>query len=538
MSENSLSIKELLRLAAEKFESGDMLCAKAACDQIIASEPTQPHALNFLALIARQIKKWGKAEEIARFGCDKNPQNAQLTNTLGLIMLDQRRLAEAEVEFRRSHVLKPDRPEFLGNLGVTLQAKGRWEEARDVFTAALNLNPHFVPALAGRATAATDLGLYEDAQSDIQLAESLNPNDLELLNSIARLALCRGDLDEAYAAFDRTVSLSPNVADARVNRGLVRVLQGRISEGWEDYCMRRARRWGRPSNRHLDLPGWKGESLAGKRVLVWSELGLGEVIMCTSLIKELAAEAHQIILEVDPRLVELFSRSLSNVTVIPEETPANSKIQSTLPDVQIPIIELVGYRGADSATREPKPAYLKPHASNVAVLKEKYLTEVPGQPLVGLSWGSPEATSVRQKSIAAEWWAPVLRTPGVTFVNLQYGEARQELNEIATQYGATLLDDPSVDPAGSLSPFADQCAALDLVITVSNTTAHISGAIGQETWVLVPPLGLGSMWFWFVDRATSPWYPAVKLWRREMNKDEAFVADIADRLQQWAADRN
>ncbi|MDG2241989.1 MAG: tetratricopeptide repeat protein [Rhodospirillaceae bacterium] len=538
MSDAPIQITDLLAVAQEKFESGDMPSSKSACDQIIAVEPTQPQALNFLALIARQIKKWGKAEEIARFGCAKNPQSAQLTNTLGLIMLDQRRLAEAEVEFRRSHALKPDRPEFLGNLGVTLQAMGRWEGAREVFTAALNLNAHFVPALAGRATAATDLGLYEDAQSDIQLAESLNPNDLELLNSIARLALSQGDLDGAYTAFDRTVSLSPNVADSRANRGLVRLLQGRINEGWEDYGMRRARRWGRPSNRHLEMPGWKGEPLAGKRILVWSELGLGEVIMCTSLIKELKEEVQQVILEIDPRLVDLFSRSLPGVTVVPEETPANTKIQKAAPDVQAPIIELVGYRGSGSRNGESKPAYLKPDRSNAAALKAKYLAEAPDQPLVGLSWGSPKATSVRQKSIAAECWAPVLRTPGVTFVNLQYGEARQELNELASQYGTTLLDDSTVDPAGALSPVADQCAALDLVITVSNTTAHISGAIGQETWVLVPPLGLGSMWFWFVDRATSPWYPAVRLWRREMNKDNAFLADIAERLQQWVADRN
>ncbi|NKB44822.1 MAG: tetratricopeptide repeat protein [Alphaproteobacteria bacterium] len=529
--------EDLLRLAAEQFEAGDVHAAKAACDQIVASEPTHPQALNFLALIARGIKKWKKAEEIARFGCAKNPQKPQLANTLGLIMLDQRRTEEAEAEFRRAHALNPDRPEYLSNLGVTLHAMGRWEDAQEVFTKALILNADFVPALAGRAKAATDMGFYDDAQADIELAQGLDPNNLELLNSTARLALCQGDLDAAYTAFGTVVGLTPNVADARVNRGLIRMLQGRVADGWEDYGMRRARRWGRPSNRHGKLPSWGGEDLAGKRILIWSELGLGEAIMCASLIHDLAQEAEQVIFECEPRLADLFAKSFPNIEVVPEETPASKKIQKSAPDVQAPIFELIGYRGANAPAQESNSPYLLANSSNVASLKSKYVAESGGLPLVGLSWGSPKAISARQKSIAIEYWKPVLQTPGVSFVNLQYGESRGDLEDIAAQCDAVFINDQSIDTGGSLAPMADQVAALDLVITVSNTTAHISGAVGQETWVLTPPLGLGSMWFWFVDREDSPWYASVKLLRRQINTDEVFLKDVATRLRDWAAGR-
>ncbi|MBT7449711.1 MAG: tetratricopeptide repeat protein [Rhodospirillaceae bacterium] len=452
-------------------------------------------------------------------------------------MLDQRRTVEAEAEFRRSHVLKPDRPEYLSNLGVTLQAMGRWEEAHDAFTQALSLQPHFISALAGRAVAASDMGLYSAARADIEVAHGLDQENLELLNSMARLALCQGVLEAAYAAFDKMVELTPNVADARVNRGLIRMLQGRISEGWEDYGMRRARRWGRPSNRHAEIPSWMGEELTGKRILIWSELGLGEAIMCASLIRDLTEEADQVIFECDPRLADLFAQSFPDVNVVPEETPASNVIAAQAPHVQVPILDLLAYRGAGKPIKPAGPAYLVPNSSNVAALKSKYATESDGMPLVGLSWGSPKAISARQKGIAIENWKPVLQTPGVSFVNLQYGEGRDDLNELATQCGATFINDHSIDPDGLVAPMADQCAALDLVITVSNTTAHVSGAIGQEVWVLIPPLGLGSMWYWFVDRKDSPWYASAKLLRRKINADEGFLETVAERLRDWTAGR-
>lgn len=111
------------------------------------------------------------------------------------------------------------------------------------------------------------------------------------------------------------------------------------------------------------------------------------------------------------------------------------------------------------------------------------------------------------------------------------------MTTLAARCGATLVDDPNMDPSGPLSSQADQIAALDLVITVSNTTAHLAGALGQETWVLVPPMGPGSMWYWFNEREDSPWYASAKIFRRQMHSDESFMADVSTRLRDWIAQR-
>jgi Tfp pilus assembly protein PilF len=537
MNDLPAGIGNLIQEAVRCFQAGDLASAKAACDQVIAYDAAQPDALNLLAVISRAAKKWGKAEQIARFGRSQNPQDTKLANTLGLILLDQRRAEEALEAFNEAHAGKPHKPEYLSNLGLALKVLGRWEEAQTAYSKALQLDPNFVSALLGRSSISTELGNYTAAEVDIDFARRLSPNNPEVATSIAKLRLCQGDLEAAYTAFDQAVANTANVADAKVNRGLIRMLQGRIEDGWADYGMRRWRRWGRVSSRYSEIPAWQGEDLTGKTILLWCEQGLGEAILCASLMVKLASEASAVLLECDPRMVSLFQRSFPNITVVPGQSSPHSDIISASPDVQAPIFELVVYRAQNSIQQEPSPAYLIPDSSRVAEVRARYSEISKGQPLIGLSWGSPKAASARQKSIPVGYWASVLKTPGVAFVNLQYGDARDALNDLAVHCQATFIEDPFIDPSGSLDAVADQIAALDLVLTVSNTTGHLAGALGKETWIMVPPLGLGSMWYWFVDRLDSPWYALVSLLRRQVDSDDAFMNGLSARLKDWLSQR-
>jgi ADP-heptose:LPS heptosyltransferase len=115
-------------------------------------------------------------------------------------------------------------------------------------------------------------------------------------------------------------------------------------------------------------------------------------------------------------------------------------------------------------------------------------------------------------------------------VNLQYGETARELSEVQAEMGVSVLTDPDIDPLGDLDTFAAQVAAMDLVISSSNTTVHMAGALGRPTFALVPS-NHGRLWYWFLERSDSPWYPSVRLFRQ----DEALgwqptVAAVADHL--------
>jgi ADP-heptose:LPS heptosyltransferase len=131
-------------------------------------------------------------------------------------------------------------------------------------------------------------------------------------------------------------------------------------------------------------------------------------------------------------------------------------------------------------------------------------------------------------------WDDILRVPGITFVSLQYGPHSTDIEAARKRTGANIVIDSTIDSSGDLDGFAAQVAAMDLVISVSNTTVHMAGALARPVWVLTPT-GPGAHWYWFRERADSPWYPAARLFRQDTRGSwEEPVAAVTRELQQWA----
>lgn len=159
-----------------------------------------------------------------------------------------------------------------------------------------------------------------------------------------------------------------------------------------------------------------------------------------------------------------------------------------------------------------------------------------GRPLVGLSWRSRNAAYGVPKSLKLSDLLPVLR-PDIFWVDLQYGDTAAERSAIAGA-GAEVWRDPDVDPLRDLDAAAAQAAALDLVITTSNTTAHLSGALGVPTWLLLPAPGYGLLWYWFLDRSDSPFYPSMRCFRQSRAGDwTGVIAAAGTALESWRAGR-
>jgi hypothetical protein len=132
-----------------------------------------------------------------------------------------------------------------------------------------------------------------------------------------------------------------------------------------------------------------------------------------------------------------------------------------------------------------------------------------------------------------------LQVPGVMFVNLQYGDCAQELNTARFTLGVDIYDDPNVDSGVDMDMFFAQVAAMDLVISTSNTTVHTAGSQNVPGWVLLPH-GKGAIWYWFLRREDSPWYPSLRLIRaRTIDPAQAWEVEPANRagelLRHWLA---
>jgi ADP-heptose:LPS heptosyltransferase len=150
--------------------------------------------------------------------------------------------------------------------------------------------------------------------------------------------------------------------------------------------------------------------------------------------------------------------------------------------------------------------------------------------IVGISWMSGARRDAVFKSTDLRSWAPILRVPGVTFVSLQYGTVGQQISAATRELGVTILEDPAIDQLRDVDGFAAQVAAMDHVVTVSSTAAHVAGALGRPGTVLLPA-GRGLKWHWMTDRPDTPWYPSLTLLRqRAPDNWDDVINDCAGRL--------
>lgn len=248
------------------------------------------------------------------------------------------------------------------------------------------------------------------------------------------------------------------------------------------------------------IPIWDGEDITGKRVLYWLEQGVGDQIFHSSMIEDLA-KLCDLTVYCSKRLEKMLKRSFPQVKVVrpPHLRDLNFDYQMTYADVG----QIVRKSFDDFPKRK---GFLKPDPVKTAELRAKYEALAPGNKIVGLSWRSDNPNQGPGKSIPLEFLEEHLKLPGITFVSLQYSETEAELKE------SRIYRDETVNQLWDMESFAAQIAAMDKVLTISNTTLHTAGALG------VPTLGMLARgncrwWYWFTNRTDSPFYPSIELVR-------------------------
>ena len=146
-------------------------------------------------------------------------------------------------------------------------------------------------------------------------------------------------------------------------------------------------------------------------------------------------------------------------------------------------------------------------------MRAAYTANDPDKTIIGIAWHSANPTAAAQKSTSLLEWGPLLQTPGAIFVSLQYGNHAAEVRAAEAAFGCRIVTDKTVDSLKDIDAFAAQVAAMDHVVSVSNTTVHVAGGLGVPTSVLLPK-AFGKIWYWFLERSDSPWYPSLTLHRQ------------------------
>jgi len=386
------------------------------------------------------------------------------------------RLFEAEGIYQQILQADPNQPDALHLLGLIAYQFGKNDTAADLIDQALATRPDYAEAYSNRGLALQELNQLEDA----------------------------------VASYDKAIGIKPDYAEAYWNKSLALLLCGKFGNGWELYKWRWRCTEIHPLPRDFTQPLWEGGSLDGKTVLVWGEQGVGDEAMFASLIPEIIEQAEHCVIECDPRLVELFNRSFPEATAIARAVPHSERADAPDIDLQAPIADLARWLRPTLESFAPVTSCLIAYPTRVAECRSRYQHH--GRPLVvGISWRSGNREFGLARSTTLDLWAPLFRQPGVRFVNLQYGDCAADLATVRQRLGIEILHDDAIDPLSDMDGFAAQVAAMDLVVSIDNSTVHLAGALGKPTWVLLPYV---PDWRWLLDRDDSPWYGSVKLYRQ------------------------
>jgi tetratricopeptide (TPR) repeat protein len=519
-------------LGAVLDEQGDLPGATDAYRRALEIDPAHAQAWsNYGAVLGVQGNRAGEIAAYRR-ALAADPRLAPVWSNLGNALRESRSRDEAIEACRRATEIDPAMAAAWSNLGSALHDAGRYDEAAVACRSALQLEPRLGEAWNTLGSALRSVSRYDEAIEAHESAVRLRPDSAPFYFNFGITLQHAGLPERAIAKLQSALQIEPDDAEIHTELSLVLLGSGRLAEGWREYEWR----WQRPgaqARRHAG-PAWDGDRSKPRRLLVWSEQGIGDQILYATMIPELSNSGLRITAEVDPRLVALFRRSLPAVSIVPRQEP--SLIAPDGYDCQAPLAGLGGWlrRSFDAFPR--RDGYLKADASRAGAFRSR-LGALRKGPRVGLSWSSANREFGDRKSTALAAWAPLLRVPGLSLIDLQYGDTARERAAVESLQHIRLAHLDDVDLYHDLDGLAALCAACDLVITVSNVTAHVAGALGTPVWLLAPR-ARGRLWYWFSGRKDSPWYPSMRIYSQPGLGDwEGLFSEVARDLADWSAQR-
>ncbi len=515
---------------------------------------TLAHALAEIGLIEEAIAIARQAVDLER-QCGRPSADGHML--LGSLHCRSGSLADAEDCFaaalellvgdplseETSATIAPQAAAAYNNLANVRAERGRHAEAVGSYLRAIGYVANYADAWTNLAATLMVVGQIDAAADAAQRAVALAPQQvaawLTLGNALSEL----GRWTEARRAFDTLLARDPLSLPGRYNRSMARLALGEWS-AWDDY---RLRHGVEPTVGIVTgLPSWRGESLSGKTVLVRREQGIGTQIMFSGYLPDLANLAGNVHVECDPRLQRLFERTMPGIDFAPtdelfsirggsnaEDRSETVQWKIARPEVEVAIGDLPGLLRPANNVGDWTEGVTSPRLVADKGLFRKWRERLsrlgPGM-CVGISWRGGGTTTARKKrSTTLDQWSPVFRESGVHFVSLQYGDCRREIAEHVRRGGPTMHSWDDFDPRDDLDDMTALVSALDLVVSIDNSTAHIAGAVGARSWVLLPA---AADWRWQLDRGDTPWYPTVELLRLRASTEDwqALFTDVAARL--------
>lgn len=500
-------------------------------------------------------------------------KSAETHLALGRVLIDANNLDAAKPALEHAVELDPRSSLAHLTLSIVLGAVGAYKDAQTHSEKALALDPNNTTIATHHAWNCHQAG---DSQSGIALFDALcgSPDAsekvyvayAEVMREMQRPWDALDILHKAPAADSSAVVLT-NVGAAFQDLNLpalaipffenarqlenrqskpreslaFQLLQlGHLERGWEELNARIETN--EMHHSHVDEPPvWQGEQLEGKTLFVRFEQGAGEHIIQASMVPDVAAQTGRCIVECAQRLVPIVRRSIPDVDFVSgmDKEAVNRALKDA--DLQSPGLHLGRICRNKFGDFPGETPTLQAEPDLVRNFRKKYEALANGRRIVGISWISGSSNFGRKKTIPLENLGTLFDPNDVFIVSLQYGSVGSVVNAFERETGTAIEIDDSFDQMKDLESFFAQVASMDLVVTISNTTAHVAGATGTPAWVLLPG-GSGAIWYWFIDLDDSPWYPSVRIFRSEQSENaetpwwQTCLPNVKTALKKWLSE--
>lgn len=519
-----MTIAEAMTLASGHMQAGRLDQAEEMFRTILAKQPENPYALNYLGVILTQRGQAHEGAGLMRRSVTNNPPVAHLYTNLAGALLSIRDIAGAEAASRSALQLEPNLAQGRLDLGNALWGQGKLEEAVAEFRRGVESDARRWDIFGALGLCLGDLGRFDESLAALQKVVELEPRRATNLATLGNAQLNAHQTEAAIENGRRAVALVPNEPGAHYNLAIALLTAGDWTAGWEEYEWRLQDLRLTPEPRVYMQPQWDGSSTQDKALLVYTEEGPADAIMFARYVSLLAERGAKVILECQAELVDLM-RSVPGVDQVfsrGEMLPAF--------DFHIPLGNLPRILGTTPQNVPTPGPYLYPPADRIESTQQRTAEHAGDKKLqVGLSWVASKMPRQRWRNLGLQALSALAQVDGARWYNLgPVSAAKQSLE------GAEI-----VDLFPSFRDFADVAAAianLDLVITADTMVPHLAGAMGKEVWLLLP---YAADWRWLLDREDTPWYSTMRLFRQPAPGDWVTpVSRVIEALRQRMATSN
>lgn len=500
----------LLQKGVENLSEGLFASAKLFFIQAIKVDPKNSEANRLLGICYCFLGDKTLAMQCFDKAINLSPRDSNAYNNKAMLEFESGLHKDAILNFNKAINFDRKNYEAIYNLGNALKKLQEYDEAIDCYRRAIAINQNYVEAHNNLANTLKKIDKLDDALLHYEKIVQLQPNDSNSYRKLGNLFYEMGNKNKSKELFLKAIKVNPNDAESHLLFACTLLEEFNLESGWTEY------EWRKKTLDHLEtkfitkMPEWNGDIDCSK-LLVVGEQGLGDQILHSSILKDLEDSKLQITVALNKKLISIYQRSFPKFNFI----DISESISESRYDSYIEIGSLGKFFRNFLENFSCSNKFLYANQEKVNFIAKK----LPDNKVYcGLAWKSSNQKISKDKSINLDLLIDNLSCLKINFINLQYDSTESEIKKIKSSNDICLDSLDEIDTFNDIESVAALINRCNFVITSSNSIAHLSGALGKKTFLLLP-YSTGKFWYWHSINGSSIWYPSIKIFQQQIRGD-------------------